>query len=69
VCGCLELWSDSIIMKYQTILIDPPAGHSKKPECSYDMIEALSEPPRLEIFARQHRLGWDVIGDEVGIKI
>jgi len=54
---------------WSTFMYAPPAGHSKKPECSYDMIEALSEPPRLEIFARQHRLGWDVIGDEVGITL
>jgi len=39
--------------------------HSQKPEFFYDIIEAVSDSPRLELFARYKRPGWDVWGDEV----
>jgi len=39
--------------------------HSKKPEFFQDMIEKVSEEPRLEMFARRERKGWDVFGNEV----
>jgi len=39
--------------------------HSRKPEFLQDMIENVSESPRLEIFARRKREGWDVFGNEV----
>ena len=34
--------------------------HSKKPEFFQDLIEQVSESPRLEMFARRERDGWDV---------
>jgi len=45
--------------------------HSKKPEGSYRLIEEVSDPARLEMFARNHqpllgnRPGWSVWGNEV----
>jgi N6-adenosine-specific RNA methylase IME4 len=39
--------------------------HSKKPEFFQDMIEAVTDGPRLEMFARREREGWDVFGNEV----
>ena len=39
--------------------------HSKKPEFFQDMIEKMSDGPRLEMFARRKREGWDVWGNEV----
>lgn len=48
-----------------------PGAHSEKPGASYELIEAVSEPARVEIFARPWtamfpaRVGWDVCGDEV----
>jgi len=39
--------------------------HSKKPEQFQDIIESVSDSPRIELFARRPRLGWDVWGDEV----
>lgn len=39
--------------------------HSKKPEFFLDLIESVSDAPRLELFARRARLGWDVWGNEV----
>lgn len=39
--------------------------HSEKPEAFQDIVEQVSPPPYLEIFARRYRLGWDVFGNEV----
>lgn len=39
--------------------------HSRKPERSYEIIEAVSPGPRLELFARTPRPGWDAMGDEI----
>ena len=39
------------------------AKHSAKPEHFIDMVETISPGPYVELFARRHRLGWDVIGD------
>lgn len=39
--------------------------HSAKPAGFYDIVEQVSPPPYLELFARPpHRLGWDVWGNE-----
>lgn len=43
----------------------PPRGHSQKPEAFQDLVEQVSPAPRLELFARRRRLGWDVWGNEV----
>ena len=41
--------------------------HSRKPEASYRIIEAMYPAlPKIELFARQVRPGWDVWGNEVG---
>lgn len=39
--------------------------HSAKPPEFYSMIETISPGPRLELFARAPRDGWDVWGNEV----
>lgn len=38
--------------------------HSRKPDEQYELIEACSPGPRLELFARHSRPGWVVWGDE-----
>ena len=38
--------------------------HSRKPDASYKLIEARSMGPRLEIFGRTNRPGWDTWGQE-----
>ena len=43
--------------------------HSKKPEFFQDLIETVSDAPRLEMFARRERAGWDVFGNEVSNSI
>jgi len=42
----------------------PRRHHSEKPEHFIDMVEQVSPGPYLEMFARRHRLGWDVWGNE-----
>jgi len=54
---------------WSTFIYAPPQGHSKKPNTAYDMVESLSEEPRLELFGRRYRFGWETWGDELGIKI
>jgi len=41
-----------------------PKRHSTKPECFLDYVEQVSPGPYVELFARRHRLGWDVWGNE-----
>ena len=38
--------------------------HSRKPDNIYEFAESLPAP-RLEMFARRRREGWDVFGNEV----
>jgi N6-adenosine-specific RNA methylase IME4 len=41
--------------------------HSRKPEASYALIERVfPDLPKLELFARQPRPGWEVWGNETG---
>lgn len=42
----------------------PRGRHSEKPEAFFDLVEAISHGPYLELFARRQRLGWDTWGDE-----
>ncbi len=39
--------------------------HSEKPMFFRNLIESVSNGPRIELFAREKFLGWDVWGDEV----
>lgn len=47
-----------------TAFLWPRAPHSVKPDAFYDLVEQASPPPRLELFARTQRLGWDSWGNE-----
>jgi N6-adenosine-specific RNA methylase IME4 len=42
----------------------PRGRHSAKPEAFLDLVEQVSPAPRLEVFARRARFGWDYWGDE-----
>lgn len=49
-----------------SVLVDKRNLHSQKPErCYSEWFEAVSRPPRLEMFARATRPGWDSWGNEV----
>ena len=47
-----------------TVMEWPRGRHSAKPEAFFDMVEQVSPPPYLELFARRQRLGWDTWGNE-----
>jgi N6-adenosine-specific RNA methylase IME4 len=43
----------------------PRGRHSQKPDEFYSLVEKLSPGPRLDLFARVRRPGWDAFGNEV----
>ncbi len=54
---------------WSTSITAPRGKHSEKPQIFIEMIEDVSEEPRIELFARVKRLGWGSIGLEVGSDI
>ena len=49
-----------------SVIISPRREHSRKPDEAYELIERMyPELPRIELFARQARSGWDAWGNEV----
>lgn len=46
----------------------PRKQHSQKPEEMREMIEKVSYPDRIELFARESADGWDCWGDDESIK-
>ena len=48
------------------LIIAPRREHSRKPDETYQRIEALAHGPYLELFARQQWPGWTCVGDESG---
>jgi N6-adenosine-specific RNA methylase IME4 len=44
------------------VVMSRRSGHSVKPGAFYDRVERVSPGPRIELFARQPRLGWDAWG-------
>lgn len=55
----------ALVRTQSTLICEPKRRHSQKPEAAYRAIEAVSPGPRLEMFARAHRAGWDAWGNEV----
>ncbi|MCM1525247.1 MAG: S-adenosylmethionine-binding domain-containing protein [Ruminococcus sp.] len=51
--------------KYTTVIREPSTYHSKKPLRAYEMIEDMFDGNKLELFARNTRIGWDSFGDEL----
>ncbi len=48
-----------------SVIHAPKRKHSQKPEEAYELIERVSASPRLEMFARKEREGWDNWGNEL----
>lgn len=44
------------------VVVAPRTGHSVKPGAFFDLVERVSPEPRVELFARSPRLGWDSWG-------
>ena len=53
----------------RTILLAPRTEHSRKPEEMRLMIEKVSYAPYIELFAREHPVGWDIWGNEINSNI
>ncbi len=51
--------------RQENIISSQKRGHSRKPDELYDIIEACSPGPYLELFARYQRTGWQQWGDEI----
>lgn len=48
------------------VIMAPRRAHSRKPDEQYDLVERLvGNVPRIELFARHRRAGWDAWGDEI----
>lgn len=46
------------------VILERRREHSRKPDESYRRIERYCEGPRLELFGRQQRDGWTVVGNQ-----
>jgi N6-adenosine-specific RNA methylase IME4 len=51
--------------RQENIILTQKREHSRKPDELYPIIEACSPAPRIELFARTQRIGWDCWGNEV----
>ena len=51
--------------KPNILMTGDPKSHSQKPDEMYELIEEISQGPRLELFARRKRPGWMTWGNEV----
>lgn len=50
----------------RSVIEGPLREHSRKPDEAFQAAESLcGDVPRLELFSRQERTGWDVFGNEV----
>lgn len=47
------------------IILAPVREHSRKPDEFFARVERYCEGPRLELFARQRRPGWDAFGNQI----
>lgn len=46
------------------VILAPRRQHSRKPDEAHERIERFCEGPRLELFGRQQRPGWTVVGNQ-----
>ncbi len=55
-----------LVARLPSNVVAAPAqrSHSRKPEAFMDLFEAASPAPRLEMFSRRARFGWDTWGNE-----
>ena len=53
--------------KLQTCFTERPGAHSSKPQVFYDGVARYFPGPRLDVFARQARPGFDGWGDQYGV--
>jgi N6-adenosine-specific RNA methylase IME4 len=51
-------------MQGRTVIVEPKREHSRKPASQYELVETVSYPPFLELFARHSRENWTTWGIE-----
>jgi len=51
-------------LREHNVFTAPRRDHSQKPDSFMDMVERVSPPEYLELFARRQRIGWSTWGDE-----
>jgi len=49
---------------YRDILSEARREHSRKPDCFFDMVNAITMGRKLEYFSREKRSGWEVFGND-----
>jgi N6-adenosine-specific RNA methylase IME4 len=54
-----------LLAEEEAFIVEPKSKHSRKPNAAYSMLENLFPGPRLELFAREYREGWDAWGKEL----
>jgi len=47
------------------VILAPVREHSRKPDEFYERVEQFAPGPRLDLFARERRPGWDAWGNEL----
>jgi N6-adenosine-specific RNA methylase IME4 len=71
VLWCVKPGGSTLTMprRWETLFTAPATGHSIKPDAFFAYPEALSPAPRLELFARKARPGWEnVIADAPAVE-
>lgn len=64
-CTLIGPWDVRSVQRWKGVhAANGSAIHSAKPDGAIDLIEQHSPGPYVELFARRHRLGWDVWGDQ-----
>ena len=52
-------------LRESNVIMAPANRHSAKPDAFMEMVERVTEGPRLELFARTPRPGWNAWGNEI----
>ncbi|AVH68183.1 MT-A70 family methyltransferase [Nostoc sp. 'Peltigera membranacea cyanobiont' N6] len=68
VRGNVKAFSGRTLTNESTILHSPRREHSRKPENFYQLVDKLCpDITKLEMFARESRVGWDCWGDQADL--
>ena len=66
----LPAYHDETRERYPSVFHGTPQAHSVKPGAIFEIAESFAQGnPKLEIFSRAARFGWDSWGDEVGVQL
>ena len=53
-------------LRHANVIHAPRTGHSRKPDEFYRLLDEISPSgPRIDLYAREHRVGWEAWGDQV----